>query len=147
MEEKIKAAIDRWLDRLIDIYKDKLDDGSELGNNIDKVIEVNGDGFTIKLDLNDYWIYVEEGRQPGKQPPMDAMMELTRNVIPSPYVLPNGRSVMPTHRDIAFLVGRKIGRDGYKGKHYLEESVEYLREELKEEIRQILKEEVKNVLK
>lgn len=146
MEERIKVLIEDWLDKVIEVYKDKLGD-TELGNNITKSVEFDTNGFNIKLELNDYWKYVEEGRQPGKQPPMEDMLKLTKNIIPKPYILPNGKSVIPDERQLAFLIGRKIGRDGYEGNHFLGQTIEELNGELKEGIKNIIIEEVKNIIK
>ncbi len=66
--------------------------------------------YAVDLSLADYWQYVEYGRRPGKFPPPDKILEWVRvkPVIPQP--LSNGK--LPTEKQLAFLIGRKIAREG-----------------------------------
>jgi len=55
-----------------------------------------------------YAEFAEEGRPSGKQPPVDVIMKwMLDKGIDSPYGLESG----------AYLIARKIGREGSKGKH------------------------------
>lgn len=66
--------------------------------------------YAVDLSLADYWKYVEHGRGPGKFPPPDKILEWVRikPVIPRP--MENGK--LPTDKQLAYLIGRKIARDG-----------------------------------
>lgn len=66
--------------------------------------------YAVDISLAEYWQYVEYGRRPGKFPPPDKILEWVRvkPVIPRP--LSNGR--LPTEKQLAFLIGRKIAREG-----------------------------------
>lgn len=66
--------------------------------------------YAVDLSLADYWKYVEYGRGPGKFPPPDKILEWVRikPVIPRP--MENGK--LPTDKQLAYLIGRKIARDG-----------------------------------
>lgn len=66
--------------------------------------------YAVDLSLANYWQYVEYGRRPGKFPPSDKILEWVRikPVIPRP--LENGK--LPTQKQLAFLIGRKIAREG-----------------------------------
>ena len=66
--------------------------------------------YAVDLSLADYWKYVEYGRGPGKFPPPDKIPEWVRikPVIPRP--MENGK--LPTDKQLAYLIGRKIAREG-----------------------------------
>ena len=74
--------------------------------------KVNRDGTTYAVDLSlqDYWKYVEDGRPPGRLPPLDKILEWIRvkPVVPRP--MDNGE--LPTEELLASMIGRKIARDG-----------------------------------
>lgn len=42
----------------------------ELADGMDYVIEIKDDHFTVWIEMATYWDYVENGRRPGKQPPV-----------------------------------------------------------------------------
>ena len=92
-------------------YKDRLID------NIETIVSVNGHSFTVSLKLNDYWIFVEEDTRPHWPPP-DAIRRWVeiKPVIPRPDA--NGR--IPSPASLAYLIGRKIAREGTTGTHDLQ---------------------------
>jgi hypothetical protein len=59
----------------------------------------------------DYFQYVIFGRGPGKQPPPDKMLEFVKK---NPQILEAARLRFKyiTEKSLAFLIGRKIGREG-----------------------------------
>lgn len=66
----------------------------------------------------DYFKYLVKGRGPGKFPPPDKMLEAVRR---NPQMLDDARAIYEniTEKNLAFLIGRKIAREGtdiYKGK-------------------------------
>lgn len=66
--------------------------------------------YAVDLSLAEYWQYVEYGRRPGKFPPPEKILEWIRVKPVLPRPLENGR--LPTEQQLAFLIGRKIARDG-----------------------------------
>lgn len=65
-----------------------------------------------------YFKYLVHGRGPGKQPPPEAMLKFVQD---NPHILEEVRQVYKyiNERGLAFLIGRKIGREGtdiYQGK-------------------------------
>lgn len=81
-----------------------------LGNTVCYIVKRYTSAYAVDLSLADYWQYVEYGRCPGKFPPLDKILEWVRikPVIPRP--LSNGK--LPTEKQLAFLIGRKIAREG-----------------------------------
>src|SRR5688572_2399009 len=64
-----------------------------------------------KLFAPDWFQYMIFGRGPGKQPPPDRMLSFIEK---NPQILSEARSTYKyiTEKGLAFLIGRKIGREG-----------------------------------
>ncbi len=80
-------------------------------------VEVNGTRYAAVLYLQDYWKYVEEGTEPH-WPPRQAILDWIKikPVIPRP----DDRGRIPTPKQLAFLISRKISREGTEGSHDLQ---------------------------
>lgn len=78
--------------------------------------EVNEEGG--KLYAAHYMQYLLLGRGPGKQPPPDAMLKFVQSN-PEMFESAKQRFANITEKGLAYLIGRKIGREGtdiYTGK-------------------------------
>lgn len=86
----------------------------------------NGD-LTVELGLAPEWYYVEYGRQPGAFPNLQAIKDWIRD---KPVIPRQGRNRLgqftkiPTPNQLAYLIGRKIERDGIEPKFILSQSIE-----------------------
>lgn len=99
-------------------------------------MEINGTLYEIKFMASEYWKYANYGRRPGKMPPFNKISDwITRRKI-VPYPMKNGK--LPTHRQLTFLISRKIGRDGVKGKGFLEKTLEDSRDYWESQIEQAI---------
>lgn len=80
-------------------------------------VEVNGTRYAAVLYLQDYWNYVEEGTEPH-WPPRQAILDWIKikPVIPRP----DDKGRIPTPKQLAFLISRKISREGTEGSHDLQ---------------------------
>ena len=78
-------------------------------DSVTSVVVVNDLVYEVKLQLADYWKYVEEGTAPH-WPPRKAILDWinAKPVIPRPDK--NGR--LPSPEQLAFLISRKIARVG-----------------------------------
>lgn len=83
--------------------------------------KINNRVYEVGIWLEDYWKYVENGRKAGKFPPIEKIQKwiTAKPVIKRPY---NGK--LPTDEQLAFLIARKIAREGTLGTHPLERAVE-----------------------
>jgi hypothetical protein len=84
--------------------------------------------FKAKGDAAVYANVVEEGRAPGKrQPPVDAILQWMKD---KPIRLRSASGFVKTteakKRAVAFLIARKIGKEGTEGTHYMRDA--YLEE-------------------
>lgn len=130
---------------LVDEYKDALilndvNASNTLYNSISYIVENGNNSFEVKLSLVDYWRRVEEGRKPGKFPPISAIEKWIeiKPVLPRP--MSNGK--LPTTAQLAFLISRKIALEGIEPRPLLQETIdnvwdvmeEYLEEALVKDI-------------
>lgn len=107
----------RYQDNLI---RDGKIAGGDLLNNMEYKVESGDRSVEVSLRLEDYWKWVENGRGPGKFPPPDKIMEWIRV---KPVIPDNRTGRLPTERQLAFLIGRKISEEGIKPGHQLREAV------------------------
>ena len=135
MIENANTNIERVLyslgDQIINIYRRKLSDGNTnasglLGNSISCLVQTNEGVYDLCLSLQDYWKYVEYGRQPGKFPPIDKIRDwiTIKPVIPNTY---NGK--LPTVDQLSFLIARSIARNGVPAKNYLGSTLEEFKQD------------------
>lgn len=107
----------RYQDNLI---RDGKIAGGDLLNNAEYKVESGDRSVEVSLRLEDYWKWVEDGRGPGKFPPPDRIMEWIRV---KPVIPDNRNGRLPTERQLAFLIGRKISEEGIKPGHQLREAM------------------------
>lgn len=122
-------VLNEMCEALIDEYRSELERNGhsatgELANSITFDITLSDNTFEITFDLADYWIYVENGRGPGKFPPPSSILDWihAKNILPHEI---NGK--LPTENSLAFLIGRKIANEGTHGTHDMQHSIEVIK--------------------
>lgn len=107
-------------------YKDVLTQNGhvasrQLRDTITTRVEVSDQSYEVVMTLEEYWKYVENDTKPHFPPPSALMKWIeVKPVIPRPMA--NGK--LPTTKQLAFLIGRKINEVGTKGTHDLERTKE-----------------------
>jgi len=80
------------------------------------VSRVSSREFKVLLkDVVDYTRYVEDGRSPGKFPPPDKLI---------PWVERNMGLTGKEAKRVAFLIGRKIAREGQVGLEFIQKAID-----------------------
>lgn len=132
---------------LVEEYKDNLisnnvNASDTLYNSVTYMVKNGNNIFEVQLSLEDYWKYVENGRKPGKWPPISAIEKWIeiKPVIPRP--MKNGK--LPTTQQLAFLIARKIGLEGIQPRPLLQQSVEEVWDVMKEFLEEALAKDVEN---
>lgn len=115
-----------------------------LYNSFEKVIEVGEDYFKVSISLADYWQYLENGRGPGKFPPVDKIKEWIEVKPINPTPLSNGKT--PSVEQLSFLISRKIANEGTEGKPFFEPAKEQTIREFEDKINQAVEEDVSNFI-
>lgn len=157
MKELDTTKIKQIVDDFVAALKQKLDNNGtnssgKLGKSIRGKIKYDGKWLNITLSIENYWKYVEYGTRPHF-PPVDAIQKWiqVKPVLPQP--LKNGK--LPTQKQLAFLIARKISRVGTKPQPFFNPTLEdfdlankiynAVMEEITEQISENIDEELKNV--
>lgn len=127
-----EAVRNMYQDNLI--RKSKIASG-ELLNSVEFKVQGEGTAYTVSLRLAEYWKYVEGGTKGTESspagavykahfPPVSALLEWIRvkPVLPRP----DDRGRIPTPQKLAYLIGRKIEREGIEPAPALQETLDTL---------------------
>lgn len=142
MFENLTLVLNDFGKFLVEEYKDNLiledvNASDNLYNSVTYMVERNNKTFEVKLSLADYWKYVEGGRRAGgKFPPVSAIERWieVKPVLPRP--MSNGK--LPTNKQLAYLIGRKIAIEGISPKPLLQRSVDDVWNNMREFISEAL---------
>ena len=137
----LRAVLEEYGQAVAQQYKDNLvRDGrpasGDLIRSITTFVEVNGQGYEVKMSLNDYWKYIEYGTKgwltgnTSRKFPPPAAIEHWIDVKPG---LPKP-STIQEKKSLAYLIGRKIRDFGTKGRADLTEAKMTITEQYRERI-------------
>lgn len=106
-------------------------------------VEINSGHYIIYMNMPAYWKYVEYGRRPGKMPPRKAIEDWIRI---KPLVPTARGGKVPTTEQLAFLIQRKIGREGIPPTPILSNAVHNSEQDINEFVKTI-EDEIINIIK
>ena len=99
-------------------------------------LKIKGKSIDISIyakgKASQYFLARENGRKPGKQPPVSAILDWMRIKPIKLRDKESGKFKKPTEalkKQVAFLIARKIGRDGIKGWHAFDYAMENIWDE------------------
>jgi hypothetical protein len=124
--------------------------------NVDFEVDIKGGTYTISLILQDYWKYVENGRQPGKFPNIGKIQEWikVKRIIPRPiekkFKTKDNETFLPTEKQLAFMIANSIKENGIQPKPALANALKKNDTQLnriKEAVSKSLDKEIKQMLK
>lgn len=123
----LKEALETYGQVLEEQYREQIAStgafaSGKLFDSVHHIVTVDDHTIDLSLSLEDYWKYVEEGRGPGKFPPLDKIEEWIRIKPVAPY--PDSQGRVPSNKQLAFLIGRKIAEEGTEGRHLLDNAIE-----------------------
>lgn len=143
-----------------DLYKRKVAEqghsaSGELIASVVTNVVTDSEAYSVTMDLAKYWKYLEGGSKgsvtsyPGALyaahwPPVDAILRWieVKPVIPRPFA--NGK--LPTQKQLAYLIGRKIATKGTEPHPMLAETLEELNEKYSERLADALALDVRQML-
>lgn len=107
-----------WGSAVVSLYKERLNNRDyQIARTIEMRIEHEDYSHTIIISLEDYWKWIEHGRKPGKFPPPPKIEKWIRDKSIQP------RQPNITTKQLTYLIGRKIAKEGIKPKNLFAESV------------------------
>ena len=137
-------ALNDFGQKIVENYKAELEacnyqDG-QLYRTLSYSVSTGTGGWVISVSLENYWKYIESGRRPGKMPPLDVIEKWinVRRIIPHSMTLKSGKTVIPSVKQLSFLIARSIGRRGIQPRPFFKQSFE----EAKREFLHIIEEAV-----
>ena len=117
----LEAVLQQYAAEVKELYKQHLVEADRLAsenliNSVETQVETDQGAYLVTITLADYWKYVEDDTKPH-WPPVSAILEWIRvkPVIPRP----DSRDRIPKPEQLAYLIGRKISREGTEGSHDL----------------------------
>lgn len=125
MESEAFKNVLSLLNKYAEEYKKRLKDTLEsndrkatgqLIRNIETIVKIGTLTYTVTLQCADYLYWIDKGRNKGKYPPIDKILEW---IHAKPIKIEERNGVIPTEKQLAFLIARKIALSGYTGTHDL----------------------------
>lgn len=140
LEEYAVALRNEYQDNLI--RHDHIAKG-DLMNRVDYIIQKGNNEISVSLILEDYWKYVEYDTKPHF-PPVDKIMEWIRvkPVLPRP----DNNGKLPTERQLAYLIGRKINEEGTTGTHDLRDAQRKVLDDFEERVGEAITKDLSDCL-
>ena len=116
--EEIIAKIDECKEELFNL---KFSQATGNLENFKTNTKFDGKWFEVTFDLPTYWKYLENGRKAGKMPPVDAILKWIQT---KPIVPQTISGTVPSPKQVAFMIARKIGRDGTQPTKLLQNTID-----------------------
>lgn len=127
----LEQVLKEYGQEIENLYRDRLKKDNkvasgELINKLRFMYHHHGFKYEVSLYLKDYWYYIEHGRNPGKFPPVDKILEWIEIKPVLPYPDKNGK--LPTPNQLAYLIGRKIATEGIDAGNQLSDTLDEINE-------------------
>lgn len=130
-------------DRITQHGTDRLVDSVE-ANDVKAMVTEGDRAFEVTINLKEYWKYVEDDTRPHWPPP-SAILRWVEIKPVIPY--PDAKGRIPSPRSLAFLIGRKISREGTTGSHDFRDSREAVLTRFRTRIRVAMAKDVQNYVR
>lgn len=118
LNETARLLEDRYKEELV---SRNINSSNTLYNSVEFVVSSNNNSYLITFKAEDYWKNIEYGRNPGKYPNYNAIL----NWIKIKPVLPQPRNGnLPTQEQLAYLISRSIKNKGIKPKPILQNTLD-----------------------
>lgn len=136
--DNLRAVLERFAVELEAEYKNNLKKNNRIATgtlyNTAKCEVVKGE-YLVVFHLQDYWKWVEGGRDKTKNGGNGSLRRNLLNWIEVKHILPkpqNGK--LPTPQQLAYLISRKIHKQGYKGTQDLSKATDTIYDRFQQEI-------------
>ena len=146
-------ALNDFGQKIVENYKAELEacnyqDG-QLYRTLSYSVSTGTGGWVISVSLEQYWKYIEAGRRAGaKMPPLDVIEKWinVRHIIPHSMTLKSGKTVIPSVKQLSFLIARSIGQRGIQPRPFFKKSFEEAKREFLHKIEEAIISDIKESL-
>ena len=144
---RTEALLNSFGNTLISRYRDKIKEyaSGKLYKTIDYTITSKSDSYLVTINLEAYWVFLENGRKPGaKMPPVSAIENWikVRKIIPRPVTLKSGKQRVPTIPQLAYVIARSIAKNGIAPRPFMRESINQTIDDFKSKLSAAVKDDV-----
>ena len=127
-DDGILRIVQNWGNELIAQMQNRLrinktNATSSLSQSIEPQITGTQSGYRLTVLMEDYWQYVEEGRKPGKMPPIKNIYEWIRYKRPIQDKIQQSPDKIAATKSLAYVIARKIGQKGTKAQPFVTPSL------------------------
>ena len=127
-DDGILRIVQNWGNELIAQMQNRLrinktNATSSLSQSIKPQIKGTQSGYRLTVLMEDYWQYVEEGRKPGKMPPIKNIYEWIRYKRPIQDKIQQSPDKIAATKSLAYVIARKIGQKGTKAQPFVTPSL------------------------
>ena len=149
---RTEALLNSFGNTLISRYREKIKEyaSGQLYKTINFEITKGSSNYIVTINLEEYWKNISYGRKPGsRMPPVEAIENWIkiRKIIPRPLTLPNKKSIIPTVKQLAFIIARSIAKKGIKARPFMRETIAETMETFKTKLIITLKEDIISEIK
>lgn len=138
----LTQVLDEYCKEMKTYFSDQFQNSSDWLNTVQ--VEVNIDDKIVNIDIQvpDYYKYIENGREPGKFPPIVKIQEWVerKKILPRPMI--NGK--LPSQESLSFLIARHIAENGTEGKEVLLKTKEYINNIYRQKIQDAIQKDFEN---
>jgi hypothetical protein len=153
-DDGILRIIQNWGNELISqmqnrLRSNKTNASSSLSQSIQPNIKSRQNGYNLSILMNEYWLYVEEGRKPtqggGSGVLYKNIYEWIQNKRPLQAKIAQAPDRIAATKSLAYVITRKIHREGTKAQPFISPSLKKVtREELGRRIGQYIADSLKS---
>lgn len=124
----LKKCLEEYSMYLLQASRNNMPTYYELKDKIKFVMNVNGNFYEIIFNAPKYWEYANYGRpkpdnpKQAKRPPVSVIAKWIERRNITPYAAKNGKT--PEPEQLPFMIANKIKREGFRGIHFLEKSID-----------------------
>ncbi len=144
-------TLEQYRDAVVSLYKNKLefDDhvaSGDLLNNINYIVQKDNHSVEVSLRLEDYWKYTEWDTKPHF-PPIGDGSKGTGILywVKVKKLIDRARTYdgkLPTEKQLAYLIARKISERGTKGTHDLQKTLQEVNAEFEVRIGEAITQDI-----
>ena len=124
LKEALESGLRLYASRLSESLTSKgaVASGS-LGESIEVVVSQRRGVFDGRVEMNDYWEFVDQGRPAGRQPPIDSIIQWLKYPAVQDRITfgREDRFNIASITAIAYNIAKKIGEKGTKGNGFATE--------------------------
>lgn len=138
-------VLNEFADAFIENARRNLDSNNSnasrnLYESFEKIVEIGEDYFSVKIAMADYGKYLENGRGPGKMPPVDKIAEWVE--VKPLSIAPDINGRTPSVKQVAFAISKKIAEEGTQPQPFFEPAKEQTIRDFEDAINQAIEDDI-----